>query len=204
MIRKAKSIGIRLTSALTTILLLYMCACTRSIDNLNTLASVGKIEDTAPVKAEIKMRIAAPPAVVWALLVNAPAWPQWNHEISEVKTLGPLEPRERFSWQTGGTTIQSQVQLFEPERRLAWTGTAFTARAVHLWELTPSGNNQTDVTVKESMSGFLIKQLFPSSKLMESDKEWLTALKRAAELHSQAEPGLNSRQPANQKRNRYQ
>jgi hypothetical protein len=54
-------------------------------------------------------------------------------------------------------TIHSQEQLFEPERRLAWTGAALTAKAVHVWELKPESGSQTLVAVTESMDGPLIK-----------------------------------------------
>ncbi len=38
------------------------------------------------------------------------------------------------------------------------------------------------VTVKESMEGPFIAQLFPSKKLAETDSEWLVMLKHAAGL----------------------
>jgi hypothetical protein len=73
------------------------------------------------------------------------------------------------------------VQLFEPERRLSWTGTALTAKAVHVWELKPEPGNQTLLTMKESMDGPWMAKIYPSEKLTEADNEWLLALKRAAE-----------------------
>ena len=145
----------------------------QSLEELYQLAREGNIQSSAPTKAELKCRIGASPATVWALLVNASAWPQWNHEIEEVTISTALAQGVRFRWKTGGTTIQSQVQLYEPQHRLAWTGTALTAKAIHVWELVPAPNNQTDVLMKESMIGFLIKQMFPSSKLVEVDKQWL-------------------------------
>jgi hypothetical protein len=73
------------------------------------------------------------------------------------------------------------VQLFEPERRLSWTGTALTAKAIHVWELTPGRSGGTTVTVNESMDGPLMKAIYPSAKLAEADRGWLSALKQAAE-----------------------
>jgi hypothetical protein len=73
------------------------------------------------------------------------------------------------------------VHLLEPDRRLSWTGTAFSARAIHVWELKATPDGGTLVTVKESMNGPLMKLLYSSDKLAASETDWLTALKQAAE-----------------------
>ncbi len=118
---------------------------------------------------------------MWALLIDAPSWPKWQKQIESVAAGGPLGSGVRFSWRTGSTNIRSQVQLFEPERRLGWTGTAWTTTAVHVWELKPESGNQTLLTMKESMDGPWMAQIYSSQKLTEADTEWLAALKRAAE-----------------------
>jgi uncharacterized protein YndB with AHSA1/START domain len=160
---------------------LVFAGCGDSLTQLNQLAAAGAIHETAPVTAHVQILIAAPPAKVWGLLVDAPSWPKWQTSLESVTAPGPLASGIRFTWKTGGTTIHSQVQLFDPERRLSWTGTAMTAKAVHVWELTPQGNAQTLVTVKESMDGPLMAKMFPSEKLAETDNAWLAALKLAAE-----------------------
>jgi hypothetical protein len=68
---------------------------------------------------------------------------KWQKSVESVIATGPLSSGIHFSWRTGGTNIHSQVRLFEPERRLSWTGTAFTAKAAHVWELRPESGNQT-------------------------------------------------------------
>ncbi len=159
-------------------------ACGGSPDELIALARAGSIHESAPVKAQVQMQIAASPARVWTLLVDVSSWPKWNHQIEKVTASGPLAPGTRFVWTTGGTRIQSQVQLLDPDRRLSWTGTAFTAKAIHVWELSPATDGQTLVTIKESMDGPFMAHLFPSRKLAETDTEWLVSLKHAAELQS--------------------
>lgn len=133
------------------------------------------------MKAHVQIEIAAPPAGVWALLVDASSWPTWQKNINRVTATGPLARGSRFTWQTGGTTIHSQVQLFEPGQRLAWTGTAMTAKAVHVWQLKPLPGNRTLVIVDESMDGPWMAKMYPSEKLAASDDDWLRALKQAAE-----------------------
>jgi len=155
--------------------------CGDSLESLNKRAATGSIHEDAPVVAHVQVQIAAPPGKVWELLIDAPNWPRWQKQIESVEAVGPLTTGARFTWRTNGSRIQSQVQLFETERRLAWTGTAFTAKAVHVWELKPIANNQTVVIVKESMDGPLMANMFPSTKLRESDYAWLAALKGAAE-----------------------
>jgi uncharacterized protein YndB with AHSA1/START domain len=155
--------------------------CGDSLDTLNRLAADGSIHEDAPVTTHLQVRIAAPPAKVWALLVDAPSWPKWQKQIKSLTSAGRLRPGARFSWTTGGTNIHSQVQLFEPECRLSWTGTALTAKAVHVWELEPEPGNQTLLIMKESMDGPWMAKIYPSKELTEADTEWLTALKRTAE-----------------------
>ncbi len=168
----------------TAVLLLGILAvggCGDSLTTLNRLAAAGSIHDGAPVTAHVQSEIAAPPARLWALLINATAWPGWNKQIESVTAPGPLRKGARFSWKTGGTAISSEVQLCERERRLAWTGTAMTAKAIHVWELKPESAGRTLVIVKESMDGPLMAQLFSSQQLARTDAEWLAALKHAAE-----------------------
>ena len=155
--------------------------CGESLDGLNRRAASGSIHEAAPVKAHVQIEIAASPEAVWTLLVDASGWPNWQKNIESVTAAGPLANGSRFSWRTGGTTIHSQVQLFEPEQRLAWTGTAMTAKAVHVWKLKPLPDNHTLVTVNESMDGPWMAKLYPPEKLAAADEEWLRALKGAAE-----------------------
>lgn len=155
--------------------------CGDSLATLNRLAAAGSIHEEAPVTTHLQIQIAAPPAKVWALLTDAPSRPKWQKPIESVTAAGRLASGMRFSWRTGGTNIHSQVQLFEPERRLSWTGTALTAKAAHVWELRPESGNQTLLTMKESMDGPWMAKMYSSQKLTAAGNEWLVALKQAAE-----------------------
>jgi uncharacterized protein YndB with AHSA1/START domain len=170
-----------LGAALLLLVMLSIDGCGDSLVALNRLAAAGSIHEDAPVTTHLQIQIAAPPAKVWALLIDAPSWPKWQKPIESVTAAGPLENGMRFSWRTGGTNIHSQVELFEPERRLSWTGTAMTAKAVRVWELKPEPRNRTLLTMKESMDGLLMAKLYSSQKLGDAGNEWLLALKRAAE-----------------------
>ena len=158
-----------------------LIGCGPSMGELSQLSASGSIHQEAPVTAHVSVEIAAPASRVWTLVTDAPSWPTWAPQIESVHSSGPLRRGESFTWKSGGMTIHSQVQLLDPERRLSWTGTAMSAKAVHVWKLTPEPSGATKVTVDESMDGFMLSALYPSEKLVEADKEWLLALKQAAE-----------------------
>jgi uncharacterized protein YndB with AHSA1/START domain len=145
------------------------------------LARNGAIQETAPVKASVEITINAAPDKVWHLLTDISKWPTWQTNITKAEIKGPVQTGTRFVWSMGSTSIHSQIALVEPYRRLAWTGTAFWLRAIHVWKLQPLPDGRTLVMEKESMDGFLISAMFSSKSLEESDKQWLEDLKRAAE-----------------------
>lgn len=145
------------------------------------LATKGRIDDKAAVQASTEMLIAAPEDKVWRLLSNIDGWPKWQSTISFARTTGPLKPGTEFTWTTGGTKIKSRLALVVPNTDLSWTGSARGAKAIHVWHLKAVEGGGTLVTTKESMSGFLLGMFYSSKDLAKSQKEWLEALKGAAE-----------------------
>lgn len=75
--------------------------------------------------------IAAPPSVVWRLLVDVRAWPDWGPsvrraELSDGQTL--LSPGARGTvWTVGGVRMPFAITEFVPERRWCWTVAGVTA-----------------------------------------------------------------------------
>lgn len=145
------------------------------------LASKGQIDDKAAVQASTDILIAARDEKVWRLLSNIDGWPKWQSTISFARTTGPLKPGTEFTWTTGGTKIKSRLALVVPNTDLSWTGSARGAKAIHVWHLKAVEGGGTLVTTKESMSGFLLRMFYSSKDLAKSQKEWLEALKGAAE-----------------------
>ena len=159
----------------------FLTGCGAPISDLRQMAAHGSIQTNAPVQAHVETTIHAPRARVWALLTDVQAWPRWQPEITSTTSDRPLAANVRFKWKTGGMKIHSQVVAFAPQSELAWTGHAYTAKAVHVWKLSSLPDGQTRVTVDESMDGLLMAKLFSSKQLEESDARWLAALKQAAE-----------------------
>ena len=151
------------------------------MDRLGKLAANGQIQEDAAVKAASEIIIRASPEKVWSLLTDIDNWPKWQSAISAAKISGPLESGTTFVWTTGGTKIKSRIALAHPARQLAWTGTAYRARAIHVWNLQPLPDGGTLVKTTESMDGFMLKVFYSSKDLAKSQKLWLDALKHKAE-----------------------
>jgi hypothetical protein len=150
-------------------------------DRLDELAAAGHIDETAPVCASSEILILAPIDKVWKLLSAIDDWPKWQSTISSARMSGPLQPGTEFIWTSGGAKIKSRLALVVPNTDLAWTGTTFGAKAIHIWHLKAPEEGRTVVSTEESMSGFMLKVFYSSKDLEKSQKAWLEALKRASE-----------------------
>ena len=148
---------------------------------LENLARSGAIESDAPVKASLDVVIDAPVGKVWGILTDVDRWPRWETDIKDAEIAGPVAIGTTFKWTMGAAHIHSTIALAEPEERIAWTGTALNARAVHVWKLERLGGNRTRVSMEESMSGILLGLLYSSKELEASDRRWLDRLKHQAE-----------------------
>jgi len=151
------------------------------VNDLETLARAGAIESGAPIKASVEIVIQAPAEKVWSVLTAVNNWPKWQSDIKEAEMIGPLESGTAFTWRSGGTRIRSKIALVEPNKEIAWTGTALNATAVHVWKLEQLPGNKTLVKTEESMSGFLLTLFYSSQELQTIDQTWLDRLKREAE-----------------------
>lgn len=140
------------------------------------------LDSAAAVLCRQQIQIAAPIALVWARLTELAQWPAWNSDISRVQVAGPLAPGTRFTWRTGGATIQSELHTVLLGQAFGWSGRTMGLYAVHNWTLSEADGVVT-VSVEESMSG-LLARLFKGAfnrSLAKGMAHWLAALKGAAE-----------------------
>ncbi|MBB5055819.1 hypothetical protein HDF16_000488 [Granulicella aggregans] len=156
-----------------------------SMSNLESLAGTGRIHESAPIKASVGVVADAPPDVVWRILTDINDWPRWQPGITKTEAATPLVSGSTFHWTIGGNEVHSKVKLIEPGRRIAWAGSAFDSRAVHVWTLEPLPGGKTRIASNESMDGILLSHMFSSKELADSDQDWLNALKAAAEKQPQ-------------------
>ncbi|MDH5609335.1 MAG: SRPBCC domain-containing protein [Cyclobacteriaceae bacterium] len=147
---------------------------------LAQLARQGKINQTASIRDKQSILIHAPIQTIWDLLVNTGQWAEWNTEIK--KTSGELlSEGSSFTWKSAHTTIKSTVRAFKSPYLLSWTGHVHWIKAIHVWSLEESDENETIVTVEESMQGLLLPFFFNHQKLHGSLVKWLDHLKARAE-----------------------
>lgn len=160
---------------------LALGACGPSSHELASLASHGIVQPGAPIEASSTIIIEASRERVWHILVDVARWPRWQPDISNVDGASTLAIGTTFTWKTGGTVIHSRIALFAPPNAVAWTGRAATARAIHVFVLTPLGPNRTKVESRESMDGFLITWFYDSAALQKSEETLLRNLANAAQ-----------------------
>ena len=173
-------------SAFLMLALVFNPAAARSLpsegqDRLERLAAQGQIQENAPVKAVSTIDIKASPERVWQILTGVDQWSEWQATVSASHLDGALKPGTTFTWTNGGAAIKSRIALVQRTERIGWTGTAYKARAIHIWSLQPSPGGGTRVSTSESMDGFLLTIFYSSRDLAKSHEIWLQALKHRAE-----------------------
>jgi hypothetical protein len=71
---------------------------------------------------------------------------------------GRRRPGSAFRWKAGPGTITSTIQDVDPPRRIAWTGTSFGIKAIHVHTFEPRAGG-TLVTTEESYDGVVARLL---------------------------------------------
>jgi hypothetical protein len=130
-----------------------------------------EVDRRAPAVARADTAVSAPPDVVWAVLSDIDAWPEWNPAVSSASLEGPLEAGTRFRWKAGPGSITSTLRIVEPSRTIGWTGTTLGIRAVHVHRL-DERDAATNVTSEESWNGLLVRLLRrPLAKRLQAELE---------------------------------
>lgn len=121
---------------------------------MNSLKSIipAEIDEKAPVIFHAEIAIAAPPAIVWAVLTDIGKWPVWAEMIDTAELGGPLVAGTIIHWTTSGMTINSRLTRVEVGEALDWDGSDGGIRGLHSWRLEATEFG-TLVWNSESMSG---------------------------------------------------
>ncbi len=99
--------------------------------------------------------ISATPDAVWAVLVDAPAWPTWDSGVANVDgTVAPGTTLKIQSKVAPGRTFPVKVTTFTAPTSLVFTGGMPFGlfRGVRTYTLTPEGSS-TVFTMREEYSG---------------------------------------------------
>jgi hypothetical protein len=117
-----------------------------------------EINAQAPVVGACEIAIAAAPEAAWDVLTAIGEWPSWNPAITSVSFEGALDEGSEFRWKAGPGTITSTIRDLDAPWRIAWTGTSFGIKAIHVHTLERL-NGGTLVRTEESYDG-LVARLF--------------------------------------------
>jgi uncharacterized protein YndB with AHSA1/START domain len=140
------------------------------------------INRNAPATAAGEVLIEADPQVVWDLMADVAGWPTWRPDIKSLALEGPVAPGTRFRWRSGASSITSTLQVVEPPRELAWTGSTIGIKAVHVFRFEPKDGG-TLARSEESWEGPLASLLkgYSRKTLDKEIRGWLAVLKAEAE-----------------------
>ncbi|MEM8982989.1 MAG: SRPBCC domain-containing protein [Pseudomonadota bacterium] len=141
--------------------------------------------EAAPFFVHHQIEIAAPPNVVWGVLIEAETWPTWYEGAADVSVQGAadeLRADSVFHWKTMGLRFESRVAEFEPPTRLSWESKHRFIAGYHAWLLLPKDGGTLLIT-DESMGGFLayMQRIFLPNRLNQWHENWLQQIKRRAE-----------------------
>jgi hypothetical protein len=145
------------------------------------------INRDAPATADGELQINADPPTVFAVISDVEHWPAWNPDVKSVTLQGPLRSGTVFRWKAGPSTLTSTLQVVDPPRELAWTGTTMGIKAVHVFrfEATDGG---TLARSEESWEGLLASLLkgYSRKTLDKGIRNVLSRLKIEAERRAAA------------------
>jgi hypothetical protein len=138
-----------------------------------------------------EVEIDAPPARVWQVLVDLPAYAEWNPFI--VEAAGRVAVGETLSLHMAlpgrePMTIEPRLLVVEPARELRWRGQLFVPGLFdgeHVFVLTPLEGGRTRVDHFERFSGLLL----PLAKLLIEDATHEAFLALDAALAARAVEG---------------
>ena len=129
--------------------------------------------------------IEASPENIWAILTDAPAFPEWDPGVDRIEgRIAPGEKITAFSKLSPGRAFPVKVSEFVPGRKMTWIGGMPLGlfKGERTFTLTPQGNGSVEFTLREVFSGPLLPLIGRSlPDLTASFEQFAAGLKRRAE-----------------------
>ena len=146
-----------------------------------------EINWNAPATAAGETQIDANAQTVFAVLSAIDQWPSWNPDIKSVQVQGPVRLGTVFRWKAGPSSLTSTLQVVDPPREIAWTGTTMGINAVHVFRF-QAKDGGTLASSEESWEGLLASLLKGYSRrtLDKGIRSILTYLKTESERRAAA------------------
>jgi hypothetical protein len=133
----------------------------------------------------ITREIHAKPEVIWALLTDAPAYPNWNPAVLGIE--GRIAPGERIELTSvvdPKRSFKLKVTEFSPPHTMVWADGMPLGlfKGVRTFRLAPQPDGPTMFSMEEEFSGLLEPMISKSiPDMTESFELFADGLKRAAE-----------------------
>jgi hypothetical protein len=133
---------------------------------------------------EASSTIAAPREAIWAILTDAPAYPDWDSGVRAVEgTIAPGAKLKVTSGANPGRAFPVRVTQLEPGRAMTWSGGMPLGlfKGVRTFVLAPA-DGTTRFTMREEYSGPLLPLIWRSMPdLQPSFDQFAAGLKARAE-----------------------
>lgn len=103
--------------------------------------------------------IEASPETIWAILTNAPGYPDWDPGVDRIEgRIAPGEKITAFTKLSPGRAFPVKVTEFVPGRKMTWTGGMPLGlfKGERSFTLTPQSNGLIEFSVREVFSGPLL------------------------------------------------
>lgn len=129
--------------------------------------------------------IQAAPETIWAILTDAPAYPEWNPTVDKVE--GTIEHGQKikvFAKISPDRAFPVKVSEFKPSEKMVWSGGMPLGlfKGERTFTLTPGADGSVEFAMREVFSGLmspLIERSIPD--LQPEFDRFADALKRKAE-----------------------
>ena len=129
--------------------------------------------------------INASPQTIWAILTDAPNYPQWDTGVERIEgRIAPGEKVTAYSKLSPGRGFPATVSEFEPQRRMTWSSGMPLGlfKGVRTFTLSPQGNGSVHFTLRELFSGPLLPLVGRSiPDMTENFQQFVQGLKERAE-----------------------
>jgi uncharacterized protein YndB with AHSA1/START domain len=138
----------------------FGCTTVRQLREPSTISPDGRAQKTRVKHAldySVATLISAPPEVVWNILTDGAAYPQWNSTIvkldgevaqgSRIRLVAKVAPKRTF---------KLKVSAFEAPRRMVWEDGGSIFLGVRTFTLTPRSDGGTTFTMSETLSGGML------------------------------------------------
>jgi len=102
--------------------------------------------------------IRAPAATIWAILTDAPSYPDWNSTVERID--GRIAPGEKLTVHakaSPGRAFALTVTAFEPTERMVWRGGMPLGlfSGIRTFTLTPAPDGRVAFAMREAFVGLL-------------------------------------------------